>query len=232
MLLGFLSDAHGNTTAFQKGVAILHAESVQQLFFLGDAVGYIPDGGVVVALREMGVAAVRGNHDEMMLRGDATVERRLVYRHEETARQLTADERAFVAGWPIERRIVIAGSTCLLIHGSPSAPMTGYIYPDADLAPFKDVDADVVFMGNTHHPFVRAEYGKLFVNVGSCGLPREAGRQASVCLFDAVTRSAKIIRYSIAADAARILKVHDLDDSVASLLREITSEGMDRVSGI
>lgn len=232
MMLGFLSDAHGHTAAFRRGLALLQASGAERIFFLGDAVGYIPDAGVVTALRELDIAAVRGNHDEMMLRGDAPAERRHVYRHDETAQQLSPGEQAFVAAWPAERRLAIGGRDCLLVHGSPSAPLNGYVYPDTDLALFKDVDADVVFMGHTHHPFVRAEHGKLFVNVGSCGLPREAGRRASACLFDAATGEATILRYSIAAEAAGILANHDLDAGVVKLLTEAITFNPDNPNDI
>lgn len=232
MMLGFLSDAHGHTAAFRRGLALLQAAGAEKIFFLGDAVGYIPEAGVVSALRELDIAAVRGNHDEMMLRGDAPAERCQIYRHDETARQLSRDELAFVAVWPTERRFAIGGRDCLLVHGSPAAPLDGYVYPDTDLARFKDVEADVVFMGHTHHPFVRAEHGKLFVNVGSCGLPREAGRQASACLFDAVAGEATILRYSIAAEAAGTLASHDLDAGVVKLLTEAITLNPDNPNDI
>jgi len=232
MMLGLLSDAHGHIAALRRGLALLQAAGAEQIVFLGDAVGYVPDPGVVTALRELGIAAVRGNHDEMMLRGDASAERRQIYRHDETARQLNSDELAFVAAWPTERRLRAGRYDCLLVHGSPSAPLNGYIYPDTDLAPFKDVDADVVFMGHTHHPFIRAEHGKLFVNVGSCGLPREAGRRASACLFDAATGEAKILRYSIAAEASETLARFDLDAGVVKLLTEAITLNPDNPNDI
>ena len=40
--LGFISDAHGNLPGFEAGLRQLEREKVDQVIFLGDAVGYIP----------------------------------------------------------------------------------------------------------------------------------------------------------------------------------------------
>jgi putative phosphoesterase len=232
MLIGFLSDAHGHTDAFLRGVSLLRAAGAEHVFFLGDAVGYIPDAGVVRALRRMDIAAVRGNHDEMMMNGSAPPGDGHVYRHGETMQQLSPGELAFVEGWPIQRSLSVEGCRCLLVHGSPSAPLNGYVYPDTDLSPFRDVDADIVLMGHTHHPFIREEYGRLFVNVGSCGLPREAGRRASACLLDPAARQARILRYAIALEAAQVLADYDLDAAVVKLLTEAIALNQDETDDI
>ena len=52
MRLGILSDAHGNVEAFQRGLELLAEARADMIYFLGDAVGYIPDGRVVSLLRE------------------------------------------------------------------------------------------------------------------------------------------------------------------------------------
>ena len=52
-------------------------------------------------------------------------------------------------------------------------------------------------MGHTHRPFLKNSNGTTFVNVGSCGLPRDDGRYGSFATFDPSTRNVKLYRYAI-----------------------------------
>jgi len=219
MRFGILSDAHGNVEAFELGLNILKRARADALYFLGDSVGYIPDKGVVSALKVSGVKSVRGNHDEMLLRHDATAEQELVYRHRETYAALTEDERDLMRSWPSQASVHEHGATMLFVHGSPIDPLRGYVYSDTDLSELALVSADIVFMGHTHRPFVRQHLGKLFVNVGSCGIPRGDDLRGSVCIFDLPTRSANLIRYDISNSCSRILSRHALAPPVRALLQ-------------
>jgi len=218
MRFGVLSDAHGNVEAFELGLNILKQARVDAIYFLGDSVGYVPDKGVVSALKVSAVKSVRGNHDDMLLRQDATAEQELVYRHRETYAALTEDERDFVRSWPSQVSTSEHGATILFVHGSPIDPLRGYVYPDTDLSDLALVSADVIFMGHTHHPFVREHHGKLFVNVGSCGFPRGDDLRGSVCIFDLPKRSASLIRYDISSSCSRILSRYSLAQPVTALL--------------
>ncbi|MCC8945700.1 metallophosphoesterase family protein [Bradyrhizobium brasilense] len=218
MLLGVLSDAHGNVEAFQLGLNLLAEAGVDAVYFLGDAVGYIPDAGVVSLLRQGEIRSIRGNHDDMLVRRSATADLDKVYRHSETFAKLSDDERDFLMTLPSQLRLSRPGTDILFVHGSPSDPLAGYVYPDTSLTDFMNVNADVVFMGHTHHPFVRRQDEKLFVNVGSCGLPRGQDLRGTVCIFNVDQRDVEIIRYDISACCERVLSRHLLSSSVAALL--------------
>ena len=219
MRFGILSDAHGNVEAFEQGLSILKEARVDAIYFLGDSVGYIPDTRVVSLLKSSGIQSVRGNHDDMLLRQTASAEQDLVYRHRETFAELSRDERDFIRGWPTRLSFSDQHGTILFVHGSPNDPLQGYVYPDTDLSALEPVSADVVFMGHTHHPFVRQDRGKLFVNVGSCGLPRGSDLRGSVCIFDLPRRSADLVRYDISGSCSRILSRYSLAPPVATLLQ-------------
>ncbi len=218
MRLGILSDAHGNVEAFRLGLQILAEAHAEAIYFLGDAVGYIPDGGVVSLLQKSNIRSVRGNHDDMLVHESATAEQDAVYRHRETFATLATAERQFLATLPLKQEFRGAGVTGVFVHGSPANPLTGYVYPDSDLSEFSKIDADVIFMGHTHHPFVRELDRKLFVNVGSCGLPRGQDLRGSVCIFDVADRRAQIIRFDISKCCQRILLRYSLSPPVTSLL--------------
>jgi putative phosphoesterase len=218
MRLGILSDAHGNVEAFRLGLDILTEARADSIYFLGDAVGYIPDAGVVSLLRKGNIQSIRGNHDDMLVHQSATAEQDAVYRHRETLAALNSTERRFLKALPLKSEFHGNGITGLFVHGSPTNPLTGYVYPDSDLSEFSRIDADVVFMGHTHHPFVRQFDGKLFVNVGSCGLPRGDDLRGSVCIFDVAENHAQIIRFDISKCCERILSRYSLSSPVTSLL--------------
>jgi len=52
-------------------------------------------------------------------------------------------------------------------------------------------------MGHSHYLFVRSANGTTFVNVGSCGLPRDDGRFGGACLYDTVTGNVQVLRFDI-----------------------------------
>jgi len=80
------------------------------------------------------------------------------------------------------------------------------VYADTDLDAFAGLGKRAVFMGQTHRPFVRQERDTLFVNVGSCGLPRDCGNLGAVCLFDDVQGTARIVRFDITSATTAALE--------------------------
>jgi putative phosphoesterase len=226
MRLGILSDAHGNVEAFQLGLNILAEAGSDVIYFLGDSVGYIPDTGVVSLLRGGDIRSIKGNHDDMLVRRSATDDLDAAYRHGETFAILGDGERDFLMSLPLQLRLSGPEADILFVHGSPADPLTGYVYPDSSLSDFVDVNADVIFMGHTHHPFVRRLNEKLFVNVGSCGLPRGQDFRGSVCTFDVEKRDVEIIRYDISGCCERVLSRYSLSPSVAALLKRCSQYKM------
>ena len=206
-LIGLISDAHGNSLAFDKAVSLLLAHGAEQLYFLGDAIGYVPSASVLDSLIRLGdkVVCIRGNHEAMLLDGQIDPSRESVYQIETVRKGLTTQQYEMVLNWPALRREIIDGLKVLLVHGSPGDPTFGYVYPDTDLAGFTP-DADWVFMGNTHHPFIREHAGTCYVNIGSCGMPRDDGRYGSVALLNTKTRSARILRFDITAESRQVLE--------------------------
>ena len=206
-VIGLLSDAHGNGLAFDRAVELLRAQGAERLYFLGDAVGYVPSVSVLDSLARLGdqVCCIRGNHEAMLLDGQSDAELERVYQLESLRPMLTREHLAMIASWPVSRTEVIDDQKMFLVHGSPTNPTYGYVYPDTDLAEFA-LDADWVLMANTHRPFIRKQAKTLFVNIGSCGMPRDDGRYGSVALLDAKARSVRIIRFNISDESSQVLE--------------------------
>ena len=200
MKLGFLSDAHGCDEAFDRGLQVLAAHGAERVFFLGDAVGYVPGVGIVERLMAQGIESLLGNHDAAALDGRWDRSREPVYQLEQARAALTDAQRRFLETLPSRREIDAPCGRLLLVHGSVKDPLLGYVQPDTELGPEADSLDDehvAVFMGHTHRAFLREEAGRLWVNVGSCSLPRDGGMLGTVVLFDDESRETRLLRFAV-----------------------------------
>jgi putative phosphoesterase len=196
--VALISDVHGNYPVLELCLARIRRMGVEQVFFLGDAVGYLPGEVEVLRLLEKnGIACQQGNHEAMLLQPTPqSREQESVYRLQE-ARKRLAEAAGRLSQWPRQREIEVAGRRFLLVHGSPASPLDGYVYPDCDMARLPVPPCDGVFMGHTHRPFVAARPGLLLVNVGSVGLPRDQGNLASFAVYDSADETCRIFRVAI-----------------------------------
>lgn len=229
MKIGLISDAHGNGEAFSLGVAVLRRLGAKRFFFLGDAIGYIPSTSVLDSLERLGgeVSCILGNHEAMLLRGEIDHTKDDVYLLETVQPEIGIAHRKMISSWPILVNEVIDGQRVLLVHGSPEDPTYGYVYPDTDLTGLAR-DSDWVFMANTHRPFIREEEGTHYVNVGSCGLPRDDGRYGSVALFDPAERTVRIVRFDISSFSGLLMERYS---SVHSSVRALYQRRCQHIYG-
>lgn len=205
MRLGVLSDAHGNPQALEACLEALAARGADRLVFLGDAVGYLPgDVAVVDRLAEVGATCLMGNHEAMMLGLLPLPDKaEAVYRLRPAAARLGRARLERLGAMHPEHMETIDGRALMFVHGSPDDPLTEYLYPETDLSRFAGW-ADMVFAGHTHRPFDRQAGSTRVINVGSCGLPRDAGDTASACLYDTATGVSELLR--VPFDVDRVLR--------------------------
>lgn len=222
MLIGILSDAHGHIGAFETALMLLRRAGAERLIFLGDSVGYIPEPGVADRLRKLDILTLSGNHEAMMFSSDYPQEHENIFQLQATRMQMKEATRDYLRGLKPCENQTIDNVKCMFVHGSPLDPVYGYVYPDTDLMPFGDISADVIFMGQTHRPFVRCQGSKQFVNVGSCALPRDDDPRGATCLFDTASGEASILRFDIADTSSQVLANYSLHESVANILQRTT----------
>ncbi len=218
MRIGLLADAHGNGEAFDLAVAELWRGGAERLFFLGDAVGYLPGRAVIARLAELEIECVMGNHEAELLAG--SVDREEIYRLAQTEAMLSADDRALIERWPHRLDIDAPCGRLVMVHGAPDDPLYGYVHPDTELVELEGAAPTTVFMGATHRPFVRRAGSTTFVNVGSCGLPRDCGELGSAAIFDDETGVATIVRFDIAgATEAALERCGPVAETVLEVFR-------------
>ncbi len=204
-MIGILSDAHGHLGAFNRAIELLQHFGVSRFIFLGDALGYIPSIEVVRALKLLGsdVICIMGNHEKMLLGDTLEMHREEVYQLAKVRDKLNKNDLDFMRDWPTHYAESIGGKSVLFVHGSPDDFTEGYVYPDSELS-FVKVDYDFVFMGHTHRPFIRRQENVVYVNVGSCGLPRDDGRYGSVAIFSPSSAEVRVLRFDIVTATERL----------------------------
>jgi predicted phosphodiesterase len=221
MIVGFVSDAHGNPAGLEGCLDAIESQGAERIYFLGDAVGYLPEENAVLdLLRSRDALCLRGNHEAMLLGELAIPEGRdTVYRLAEARARVQTRHRAWIQDWPNRVEVELDGCRFLLVHGSPVDPLQGYVYPDSDLTPIRALPFDAVVMGHTHRPFVASAGPVTAMNAGSSGMPRDVGNLASCALYDTATRAGEILR--VAFDAANLAaRLGDrIDASAAACLR-------------
>ncbi len=198
MILGIISDAHGNHISLKLVLEKIH-NKVDKIYFLGDAVGYFtqPDK-VLDLLLKYNVTCILGNHDAMMI-GHLPIcnKNDHIYKIAETKDILTSVHFSFLKTLPTFLKLTVDNISILMVHGSPTNHLTGYIYPDSEVN--LDYPFDYVLMGHTHIPFVKKVKKTIFANPGSCGLPRDNGNLLSYLILDTVNNiiSLEQIQYNV-----------------------------------
>lgn len=152
MRIAVLSDIHANLPALEAVRADL--PDVDQVWVLGDIVGYGPQPNeVIAALQEMGARSVLGNHDGAAIGGvDAAYfnpDARSAI--EWTATVVDDNSRAYLGTLPEVRR----DGDLTAVHGSPRDPIWEYITSRGIAAAnFEHFDTRLCLFGHTHLPIV------------------------------------------------------------------------------
>jgi len=192
--VALLSDVHANLVALEAVLADLPA--VDAIWVMGDTVGYGPDPADTLALlRECGARLVAGNHDRAVGTGEGlelfnVVAREAAERHRAW---LGAEDRDALAGLPV---LLDPAPDYTICHGSPRDPLWEYVF-DAQVAAtaMAGLSASRCCVGHTHVAATfRTGQGKVMVNPGSVGQPRDGDARAAYALLDPQTGAVRFRR--------------------------------------
>jgi predicted phosphodiesterase len=191
------SDVHGNGPAFRAFLSLWKAASPDLTVCLGDVCGYYFDEVEVArVLMEMpGLLVLRGNHDDLFLRGWADepgVAESYRSRYGPALDAFLDKDASDVVLWlrGLAPSLLRFDLSLACFHGSPSDPLEGYVYPDSDVKDLSLTGAGVIGMGHTHYPMARSAQGCLLINPGSVGQPRHGG-PPSYAIVDLVRGTCK-----------------------------------------
>jgi len=158
MRYAIFTDIHANLEALEAVLAkideIAQEEPIDEIWFLGDLVGYGPDPNeCIVVLRERTDVIIAGNHDWAAVGkidlDDFSAAARISA--EWTAKELTEEHRSFLADLPERLEI----GDCTLVHGSPYGPLWEYLTSEmlAERS-FHHFNSRFCFVGHTHVPVI------------------------------------------------------------------------------
>jgi predicted phosphodiesterase len=239
MRVAIATDIHGNRHAFEAVIDAAEREGAEELWCLGDLVGYggDPDASVELARRHCSVC-LAGNHDlavvdvlslEEFSRGAALAA-------QWTREVITPETRDFLLSLKPEGSAQGVG----LYHASPRDPVWEYVLSGltAELC-FDVTDYRVSLIGHSHVAlsFDRQEgspasgttrkegteldlaAGQWLVNPGSTGQPRDGDPRAAWLMLDTDRWAASYMRaeYDIAG-AQEAIRAANLPDSLAERL--------------
>ncbi|MDQ8045950.1 MAG: metallophosphoesterase family protein [Solirubrobacteraceae bacterium] len=150
MRVAILSDVHGNLEALQATLAAIDEVGVDEVWSLGDVVGYgARPGACLSLLRKHCSILLAGNHD-LVASGVTTAEgfsRSARIAISWTGQQLSADERAEIGSWPSAVQHQGIG----LAHGSIRDPAWEYVVePEVARACLEDQVSQIVVVGHSH----------------------------------------------------------------------------------
>jgi predicted phosphodiesterase len=206
-----ISDIHANLAALEA----LPERDFDQLWCIGDLVDYGPKPHDVVAwVKREATIAVRGNHDHA---AGLSVDPQCSPPYKKLAAETlnytqevcTKEDLEFLRVLPIQRETVVDTTRFYLVHACPTDPLFGYCPEESDRWR-KEVDwikADVLLVGHTHTPFIRAVGKTIIVNPGSLGQPKTGRPLACYAIWEDGRIALKEYSYPIEETIRQIRKM-------------------------
>ena len=219
MRIILLSDVHSNLPAFEKVLKEIEKIGYDEIWFLGDIVGYGAEPNECVELlKNFAKEYVSGNHDwavnhpEELMWFNENAQEVLIW----TTQKLKEENKIFLKNMPIMKNPESAKDKILIVHSSPYRPYDWiYItsYQEIKEA-FENSKEWLVIFGHTHIPVVYLkeddrfmalnpyehkeieldEKKRYLINPGSVGQPRDGIPDSSFALLDLKEKKLKFYR--------------------------------------
>jgi predicted phosphodiesterase len=205
-----ISDIHANLEALEVVLDDIKGQGIEEVFCLGDIIGYGPNPRECIdRVIDSCKMTLLGNHDQGALYDpdgfNIGAERAIFWTREQLENPHDrGNERRwdFLTELPRQHRL----SSFLFVHGSPRNPLSEYIFPE-DIYNHRKMERlfqmveRYCFQGHTHVPGIFTEgfqffapeevdneytlgEGKVMVNVGSVGQPRDGDNRACYVILD------------------------------------------------
>lgn len=210
MKIALFSDIHANLPALEACLADIEQRQPDQIFCLGDLVGYnIWPNEVIREIRRRGIPSIAGNYDFGI--GRSSDDCGCAYKTDEekangavsisfTNQIVHADERQYLRELPKHIRVEIEMQeghpiSLLLVHGSPRK-INEYLFEDREekslMRILEGANADILCFGHTHKPYHRVlnsgtdaePHFRHAINIGSVGKPKDGDPRGCYAILE------------------------------------------------
>jgi putative phosphoesterase len=216
MKIGILGDVHGNIEALKAVYDAAKAIHVDGLYHLGDLGGYAPYVNEVVDFMiEHSIEGVQGNYDEAVAQDrehcgckaeepgqEEMAHLSFVWTKDHASRK----SKNYMKSLPVEKLFSAEGRKILLFHATPRK--NNLYWQEARPEKFflemaSKTDADILIYGHTHKPYKKEVGGKLFINAGSAGKPKDGDPRACLTVIEITPQAVTVAFIRIAYDVEK-----------------------------
>ncbi len=225
MRYGILGDIHSNLEAFDAVLAALDAEKCDELYCVGDVIGYGADPLLCLnRIRDRRIVTVAGNHDLAVVGKfdlvffNSSARQAAVY----AMQKLRPIDLEFLSSLPL----TITTDDFAVVHASPHKPdHFEYIFTIAQAEDaFGAIDSPLTFIGHSHVPaifyrdpdkvdssqaseFYMRRNREIIFNCGSVGQPRDGNPDACYAILDTSVAKMRLERvpYDVEKAARKII---------------------------
>ncbi len=233
--VALIGDVHANLPALEAVLEHARQQGAQQIWNIGDFVGYnaFPEEVVQLLRQRADVTSIIGNYDLKALRGEEKLRKLLKKKdpRKVTAfiwayQQLSESSREYLRGLPMQRDLIVEGWHVLLAHGSP-ASVDEHLMRDTPEERMRELaamtTAEIVIIGHSHQPFTRLVGETLFINTGSVGRTDDGDPRAAYALLTLAPGQRDCRHFRVAYDverAAAAITARGQPEEFAEMIRQ------------
>ena len=211
-----LADIHANLPALEAVLAVASTMGYDEMWCLGDLVGYGPFPNECARIIEkQGGRVISGNHEVKGV--SAKMLQEIVDRHKGsykafifnwTHHTLAPDVIRYLKALPQEIRLTVKKRKVVLLHGSPRGQNHGLTVftPETQLALLAaEAQADVLCVGHTHEAFFRTAGNAVVINPGSVGRSFDGDPRGSFMLLEFTSKGVEVVTHRVAYDLGPVV---------------------------
>ena len=226
-----ISDIHSNYRALKATLDTF--DDVDEVWCLGDIVEYGPRPSDCIELvRQNCQQVVIGNHD---LYFSKCLPQSNYGWTGWYPNNTPINDLDYISGLPSLLTLDRDGISYCLVHGSPANHLTGRLHPHAEeienIQSLKNADQDRILAGHTHMAMQIEIDGKLVVNPGTIGQPRDGDYRAQCMIIDNGCIQHHRVEYDLDLLAEDYYK-SGMDINQANLWLTYTRNGIVEVHGL
>ena len=247
MKRAIVSDIHGNLEALEAVLADASSQGVDSTYCLGDIVGYGPNPRECIDWVMGFQMSILGNHDQGALydpEGFSSGAEKAIFWTREQLEMPSGDPTQTTRRWDFLSELprTHREGPLTFVHGSVRNPLSEYVFPE-DIHNAKKLERifalieRYAFQGHTHVPGVftedgrffspeelggryRLPAGKMMVNVGSVGQPRDGDRRSCYVILTDDQIEFRRVEYPFQKTMEKIYAIPELDPFLGDRLQE------------